>query len=86
VTAATRSHLSRPAQRFSPFRRFWRKLCRHAQALLKDFLTAAVPRFIVLIAISADSYELLQMAKALDGIRQGAMSLPPVPHGIRRRH
>jgi hypothetical protein len=29
----------------------------------------------------SDSYERLQMAKALEGIKQEAMSLPPVPHG-----
>jgi hypothetical protein len=50
-------------------------------ALLKDLSTAAAPEVIILIAIRSDSYERLQMAKALDGVKQETMSLPPVPHG-----
>jgi WD40 repeat protein len=50
-------------------------------SLLKDVATAAAPDVIVLITIRSDSYERLQMAKALEGIKQEAMSLPPVPRG-----
>jgi formylglycine-generating enzyme required for sulfatase activity len=50
-------------------------------ALLKDVSMAAAPDVIILVTIRSDSYERLQMAKALEGVKQAAISLPPVPHG-----
>ena len=50
-------------------------------ALLKDLSTAAAPDVIILVTIRSDSYERLQMAKALEGVKQDAMSLPPLPRG-----
>jgi WD40 repeat protein len=49
--------------------------------VLKDLSTATAPDVIILVAIRSDSYERLQMAKALEGVKQDAMSLPPLPHG-----
>ncbi len=49
--------------------------------LLKEVSTSAAPNIIILVTIRSDSYERLQMAKALEGVKQEAMSLPPVPHG-----
>jgi WD40 repeat protein len=49
--------------------------------LLKDLAMSQAPSVIILVAIRSDSYERLQMAKALEGIKQETMSLPPVPHG-----
>ena len=50
-------------------------------ALLGAILTATRPNLIVIITIRSDSYELLQTAKALDGIAQQTLSLPPLPKG-----
>jgi WD40 repeat protein len=50
-------------------------------ALLKDLVLASAPNLIVLFTIRSDSYERLQTAKALDGIRQEIFGLPPVPRG-----
>jgi len=49
--------------------------------LLRDLVTATIPDVIVLVTIRSDSYERLQMAKALEGIKQETVSLPPVPQG-----
>ena len=49
--------------------------------LLRDVSMAAAPGIIVLTTIRSDSYERLQMAKELEGIKHEVMSLPPVPHG-----
>jgi formylglycine-generating enzyme required for sulfatase activity len=49
--------------------------------LLRDLLTAAAPGLIVVFTIRSDSYEQLQIAKALDGIGQQTLSLPPLPKG-----
>jgi TIR domain len=46
-------------------------------ALLKELAMSVAPS-VVLITIRSDSYERLQMAKAVEGIKQEAMSLPPV--------
>ena len=50
-------------------------------ALLKDVLTAPAPDLIVIFTMRSDSYERLQTAKALDGIGQQTLSLPPLPKG-----
>lgn len=50
-------------------------------ALLKDMLTATTPNFIVIFTIRSDSYERLQTARALDGVSQQTLSLPPLPKG-----
>lgn len=49
--------------------------------LLKDLLTLNSPSLIALVTIRSDSYEPLQSARALDGIRQRTYSLPPMPRG-----
>ena len=50
-------------------------------ALMRDLLTAAAPSVIVIFTMRSDSYERLQTAKALDGIGQQTLSLPPLPKG-----
>ena len=50
-------------------------------ALLKDIALATQPNVIVLFTIRSDSYEQLQMARALEGVRQETFSLPPMPRG-----
>ncbi len=50
-----------------------------------DFLAKLVaeddPALIAVFTIRSDSYERLQMAKSLEGLRQHALSLPPMPKG-----
>jgi WD40 repeat protein len=50
-------------------------------ALIRDLLTADAPGIIVIFTMRSDSYEQLQTAKALDGINQQTLSLPPLPKG-----
>jgi hypothetical protein len=50
-------------------------------ALLNDLLLAASPNLIVLFTIRSDTYERLQTAKALEGVRQDTFGLPPMPRG-----
>ena len=50
-------------------------------ALMRDLLTADAPDVIVIFTMRSDSYERLQTAKALDGISQQTLSLPPLPKG-----
>jgi formylglycine-generating enzyme required for sulfatase activity len=50
-------------------------------AILRDLLANDPPAVLALFTIRSDSYERLQTAKALDGIRQETMSLPPMPRG-----
>jgi hypothetical protein len=50
-------------------------------SLLKVIAMAEEPKIIVLVTIRSDSYERLQMSKALEGVDQKTLSLPPVPHG-----
>ena len=49
--------------------------------LLRDLLLADAPGLAVLFTIRSDSYERLQTAKALEGIHQQTLSLPPMPRG-----
>jgi TPR repeat protein len=48
---------------------------------LRDLLTEDSPALTVLFTIRSDNYERLQLAKGLEGIRQQALSLPPMPKG-----
>ena len=41
----------------------------------------SVPNLIALFTIRSDSYERLQTAKALEGVRQETFALPPMPRG-----
>jgi formylglycine-generating enzyme required for sulfatase activity len=50
-------------------------------AILRDLLAASTPCLIVIVTIRSDAYERLQTAKALDGLMQQALSLPPLPKG-----
>jgi hypothetical protein len=50
-------------------------------ALMRDLLTVAELSLVVLVTMRSDSYERLQTAKALDGIGQQTLSLPPMPKG-----
>jgi formylglycine-generating enzyme required for sulfatase activity len=50
-------------------------------SLLRDLLTAQTPAVIALFSIRSDNYERLQLAKELEGLRQQALSLPPMPRG-----
>lgn len=49
--------------------------------MLRELVLAASPKLIVLFTIRSDSYERLQTAEALEGIRQEPFNLPPMPHG-----
>jgi formylglycine-generating enzyme required for sulfatase activity len=50
-------------------------------ALLRDLLTDDAPALIVLFTIRSDSYERLQEAKPLEGIRKVTFDLGPLPKG-----
>jgi WD40 repeat protein len=50
-------------------------------ALLADLAAGDDPTVIVIFTIRSDSYDALQNAKALDGLRQVAFSLSPMPRG-----
>lgn len=50
-------------------------------ALLKELALASAPNLIALFAIRSDSYERLQTAKGLEGVRQDTFALPPMPRG-----
>jgi WD40 repeat protein len=50
-------------------------------ALLKDLALVNTPNLIILFTIRSDSYERLQTAKELEGVRQEAFPLPPMPRG-----
>lgn len=50
-------------------------------ALLKDLALASFPNLIILFTIRSDSYERLQTAKELEGVRQETFPLPPMPRG-----
>ena len=49
--------------------------------LARRLLPRTTPALIVLFTIRSDSYELLQTAKSLEGMRQHTFSLPPMPKG-----
>jgi hypothetical protein len=49
--------------------------------LLKAIVEAATPETLVMFTIRSDSYEALQTAKTLEGVRQETFSLPPLPRG-----
>lgn len=49
--------------------------------LLRDLLLLDSPSFSVLVTIRSDSYEPLQVSKALEGVAQKTYSLPPMPRG-----
>ena len=49
--------------------------------LLRDLVSAPDSNLIVLVTIRSDSYERLQTAPALEGVRQDTLSLPPMPRG-----
>jgi formylglycine-generating enzyme required for sulfatase activity len=53
--------------------------------ILRDLLVGDSPAVLALVTIRSDSYERLQTAKAIDGIRQETMSLPPMPRGAYQR-
>ena len=48
---------------------------------LRDLTTNDTPALIALFTIRSDRYEPLQTAKALEGMRQQFLSLPPMPQG-----
>jgi WD40 repeat protein len=50
-------------------------------ALLADLAAGDDPTVIVIFTIRSDSYDALQNAKELDGVRQVAFSLSPMPRG-----
>jgi formylglycine-generating enzyme required for sulfatase activity len=50
-------------------------------ALIGRLAAKDAPAVIALFTMRSDSYEPLQTAHALDGLRQHAMSLAPMPHG-----
>jgi hypothetical protein len=50
-------------------------------ALLADLAASDDPAVIVIFAIRSDSYDALQNAKALEGLRQEALPLLPMPRG-----
>jgi hypothetical protein len=50
-------------------------------AILRDLLTHDTPAVIVLVTIRSDSYEQLQEAKLLEGIRKLPFDLSPLPKG-----
>ena len=50
-------------------------------ALLADLAAGVDPTVIVIFTIRSDSYDALQSAKALEGLRQVAFSLLPMPRG-----
>src|SRR5208283_5977258 len=50
-------------------------------ALLADLAAGDDPMVIVIFTIRSDSYDALQSAKALEGLRQVAFSLSPMPRG-----
>jgi len=50
-------------------------------ALLADLAKSDDPAVVVIFAIRSDSYDALQNAKALEGLRQVAFSLSPMPRG-----
>jgi formylglycine-generating enzyme required for sulfatase activity/class 3 adenylate cyclase len=49
--------------------------------LLRDLLCRDDPTLIALITIRSDSYEALQLAQELEGVRQEILNLPPMPKG-----
>ncbi|WEJ17609.1 TIR domain-containing protein (plasmid) [Sinorhizobium sp. K101] len=49
--------------------------------LLASVVAWSEPRVILLVTIRSDSYERLQTAAALDGLRQSTLSLPPMAQG-----
>jgi WD40 repeat protein len=49
--------------------------------ILRDLTASDKPALIALFTIRSDHYELLQTAKALEGVRQQFLSLPPMPQG-----
>jgi H+/Cl- antiporter ClcA len=50
-------------------------------AIVHDLLADDAPGIVALITMRSDSYEQLQNAKALEGIPQATLSLPPLPLG-----
>ena len=50
-------------------------------SLLRELVMADEPAVVALITIRSDNYERLQLAKELEGVRQQALSLPPLPRG-----
>lgn len=50
-------------------------------SLLASTVALSTPRVIVVVTIRSDSYEQLQLVPALEGLRQAATSLPPLPQG-----
>ncbi|MEO5345494.1 MAG: TIR domain-containing protein [Magnetococcus sp. YQC-9] len=50
-------------------------------ALLKELVLAKNPNFLTLFTIRSDSYERLQTANPLEGVKQETYSLPPMPRG-----
>ncbi|MCB1500359.1 MAG: toll/interleukin-1 receptor domain-containing protein [Bauldia sp.] len=49
--------------------------------LVHDLVTDPTSNLIVLVTIRSDAYERLQIAPALEGVRQETLSLPPMPRG-----
>ena len=50
-------------------------------SLLRELVTAEAPGVIALFTIRSDSYELLQVAKELEDVKQQTLSLPPMLRG-----
>ena len=49
--------------------------------LLRELVTSDAPALIAIFTIRSDSYERLQTAESLQGLRQNMFSLPPMPKG-----
>ena len=49
--------------------------------MLRDLLCQDDPSLIALFTIRSDAYESLQLASALEGVRQEILNLPPIPKG-----
>ena len=50
-------------------------------AIMRHLLMDDAPSVLALITMRSDSYDRLQSAKALEGITQATLSLPPMPRG-----
>jgi formylglycine-generating enzyme required for sulfatase activity len=49
--------------------------------LMREMIADDMPALILLFTIRSDAYERLQLAREFEGVRQNALSLPPMPRG-----
>lgn len=57
------------------------KEAEHLLAIMRDLLIDDAPGVLALVTMRSDSYDRLQSAKALEGISQATLRLPPMPRG-----